>query len=268
LIGKPGGFFNAQAGAGAHVQANLAGVNVGEEVAAKKEKESCGEETEGQETRGEKRTVVQGGGERAAIGSPKTLEGALKRLLVAAEKTHFLAGVLVDMVLVFRTQQVHRHRRHDGARPHVRSEHGKADGFGERHEEIFGDAGKKEHGDEYDADAQCGNESGNGDLLSAVEDGLDGFFAKRELTIDVFDFDGGIIHEDTDGKSETTEGHDVDGFAEGTQAEQTDKDGKRNGNGDDEGTLPIAKEEKNHNGCETGGDEGLAEDALDGGAHE
>src|SRR5208337_494153 len=141
LIGEPGGLLNAQAGAGAHVQANLAGVHAGEEVAAQKENESRGEKAEGQETRGKKRAVVQGSGERTAIGTAETLESALKDLLVAAEETHPLASVLVGMVLVFRTQQVHRHRRHDGARPHVGGQHGEADGFGKRHEEVFGDAG-------------------------------------------------------------------------------------------------------------------------------
>ena len=52
LIGQSGGLLNAEAGAGAHVQANLAGVNAGEEVAAE-EDESRGKDAEGQEARGE-----------------------------------------------------------------------------------------------------------------------------------------------------------------------------------------------------------------------
>jgi len=63
----------------------------------------------------------------------------------------------------------------------------------------------------------------NGNLLSAVEDRLDGFLAHRELTIDVLDSTVASSNEDADGKSEAAQGHDVDGFTEGAQAEQADK---------------------------------------------
>ena len=54
LVGNARGFFNAQACAGAHVQANLSGVHLWEEIAAEHVDKSHGQNAEGQKASGEK----------------------------------------------------------------------------------------------------------------------------------------------------------------------------------------------------------------------
>ena len=42
-------------------------------------------------------------------------------------------------------------------------------------------------------------------------------FAERHLAVNVFEFDGCIIHQNADGESEATERHQVDRFPERTE---------------------------------------------------
>ncbi len=130
------------------------------------------------------------------------------------------------------------------------------------------DAGKKEHGHEDDADAERGDERGNGDLLRAVENGLHGFLAHGQVAIDVFDFDGGIVHEDADGEGQAAEGHDVDGLAEGAEQQDGDQDREWDRDGDDQGAAPVAQEKQDHQRGEARGDQAFADDALHRGANE
>ncbi len=51
LIGQTRGFFDAQAGARAEVHSDLAGVNLGEEVAAEDEEQAAGGEAKNQKAR-------------------------------------------------------------------------------------------------------------------------------------------------------------------------------------------------------------------------
>ena len=48
LVGQARGFFDAQAGAGAEVHADLAGVNFGEEIAAEDKEQAAGEQAKNQ----------------------------------------------------------------------------------------------------------------------------------------------------------------------------------------------------------------------------
>ena len=121
--------------------------------------------------------MIEGSGKSATVAAAETLEGVLKSLLVAPEEAHLLALVQIGDVFILGTQQVHGHGGHNGARPHVGSQHGEDHGFGERNEKKFGNARKKEHGNKYDADTERGNEGGDGDLLSSIKNGLNGFLA-------------------------------------------------------------------------------------------
>ncbi len=49
-----------------------------------------------------------------------------------------------------------------------------------------------------------------------------GFLALREVAVDVFDFHGGVVHQDADRQRQPAERHDVDGLTERAQhAEST-----------------------------------------------
>ncbi len=172
------------------------------------------------------------------------------------------------LVLVLAAQEVHRHCWHDGSGPSIGSQHGEADRFGQRYEEEFRHARKEKHGKENDANAQRGNERRHGDLLSAIENRLDRFLAHGQIAIDVLDFHGGVVHQDADGQCQTAQRHDVDGFAESAEHQNADENRKWNGNRDDQRALPVSEEDQNHHCRQARGDQGLAQDSLDGCAHE
>ena len=76
-------------------------------------------------------------------------------------------------------------------------------------------ASQEEHRNENDADANSRDECGQGDFLRAIENGLFERFADGHLAMDVFNFHRGVIHQNADGQSESPQGHQVDGFAQG-----------------------------------------------------
>ena len=114
-------------------------------------------------------------------------------------------------------QQVHRERRNQGAREYVRRKHREYHRFGQRDEKVARHAGKKEHRDEDNADTERGNQRRNSDLRCAVQDAAVQILAFIEITIDVLDGDGGVVHQDADGQSQAAQRHDVDGLAQRAQ---------------------------------------------------
>ncbi len=198
----------------------------------------------------------------AVVTAAELLEVVLEAKLEADQG--IAAGQLsvVGFVVEF-LQEVFRHGGDDGARQEVGGEHGEADCFGERHEEIARDAAKEEHGHENDADGDGRDQRGYGDLRRAVEDGLLDGLALLEVAIDVLDFDGGVVDENADGEGQAAEGHDVDGFAEGAEHEQRRENRERNGNRDDECAAPAAEEDQNHNCSQAGGDDAFTDDTAD-----
>src|ERR1700674_2533767 len=190
----------------------------------------------------------------------------LETLLIAAEEAHLFSDVLLAVIFVFRAQEIHGQGRHDGARPHIGSQHRETYGFGERNEQEFSHAGQEKHGNEDDTNAECGNKSGHGNLLRAVEDSLDGFLAHRQVAVDVFDFDRGVVDEDAASEREAAQGHDINGLAERAETEDADENRQRDRDGNDQGAFPVSEEEQNHDGGEASSDKRFADDTLDGSA--
>ena len=115
-------------------------------------------------------------------------------------------------------EKVLGHGGHDGTREQVASQHGEDDGLSQRHKEVACHAAEHEHGNKDDADGERGDEGRRCDLRRAVENGLLDLLAGFEIAIDVLDFDGGVVDQDSDGERETAEGHDVDGFVQERRA--------------------------------------------------
>src|SRR5215831_19640015 len=116
--------------------------------------------------------------------------------------------------LLVSAEEVLGHSWHYSSRKQVRREHSEAYGFGQRDEQVASHTGQKEHGDEDDADRERGNERRNGNLRSAVENGLLHFFSLGDVAVDVLNFDGCIVNENADSEREPAQGHDVDGLAQ------------------------------------------------------
>ncbi len=175
--------------------------------------------------------------------------------------------MLFRVVFIFRAQEVHSQRRHDGARPHIGSQHGETHRLGQGNEQELSHAGQKKHRDEDDANAERGNKCGHGDLLRAVEDRLDGFFAHREVAVDVFNFYRRVIDEDSDRECEPAKRHDIDGLAKRAETENADENRQRNRDGNDQRALPVSQEQQDHDRGEASGNDPLANHALDGGTN-
>src|SRR5258708_4949272 len=103
---------------------------------------------------------------------------------------------------------------------------------------------------------------------SAFQDGVAVGMPLFEIPLDVFDGNRSVVHKNADGEGQSSEGHDVDGFSEKAEGHDGGQDGQRNGDGDDQRTAPTSQEEQNHQTCETRGDDGLADDAVDGASDE
>jgi len=202
VVAEGGGFFDTCAGSGADVDLEGAGVDGGEEVLAEKGSEAGDrDDADEQEDDDESSRVVNGEGEQADVAAAGFFEVVFEAALegdegIAAGLT--LGGVFVAVFL----EQVLGHGGNDGSGEQVAGEHGEDDGFSEGHEEVARDPAEEEHGHEDDADGEGGNESGDGDLGGAVEDGLLDFLAGFEIAVDVFDFNGGVVDEDADGEGE------------------------------------------------------------------
>ena len=84
---------------------------------------------------------------------------------------------------------------------------------GERREEILGGAGEQQHRHEHDADAKRGDEGRRGDLLRAIEHGAHQRLLHGHVAVGVFDFHGGVVHQDADRQRQAAERHHVDGLA-------------------------------------------------------
>ena len=83
---------------------------------------------------------------------------------------------------------------------------------------------KKEHGHEHDADGERGDQGRHGNLLRAVQNGVHGLLALRQVAIDVLDFDGGVVDQNAHGQRQPAQRHDVDRFVQGAQDTDGDQD--------------------------------------------
>ena len=198
--------------------------------------------------------------------------------MAKALKTRFKAALETDEgiaavefpgrrgVVVF-LQQVLGHGGHQRPREQIAGEHGKDHGFSHGNEEIARHAAQEEHGHEDDADGQSRDQGGDGNLRRAIEDGLLQLFARLKIAIDVFNGNCGVIHQNAHGQSHASQGHDVDGLVQHGEHAERAKDGERNGYRDDDRGAETAQEDQDHDGGETGGNDGLAHHAVDSAAH-
>ena len=261
LVGQARGLFDPQTGARAHVQTHQSSVHLRKQVLAQRENETQGCHTKHQECRREPAAVAHRSLERASVAVAHPVEGIFKTLVEAPKR----AGRLVYIVI---PQQKHHHGGHQRSRQQIRSQHGKDHGLRQRHEQEARDPTQEKHRNEYDADAERGNECGHGDLLRAVQNGLAQLLSEQPVALDVLDLHGGIVHQDSHRQRQPAERHQVHGFAQRAQTNHRNQNSQRDRNGDDQGAAPIAQEEQDHGGREAGRGERFANHALDGRAHE
>ena len=265
-VAERGCFLDAHAGGRTQVNLELPGVHRGKEVLAQPWRQQANR-THGKEQEEDEKDsrVVHAEGEQAQVAAAKALKAGFETALKADEWVS--AGALpggFGVVVLF--EQVLGHGGDQGAGEEVAGQHGEDHRLGHGDEEVPGHAAEEEHGHEDDADGQGGDQGRDGDLRGAVEDGLLQLLAGFEVAVDVLDGDGGVVDKNADGQRKAAQSHDVDGLVQhGEHAERTE-DGERNGDRDDDGGAPTAQEDQDHDGSEAGGDDGLADHAVDGAA--
>ncbi len=233
LIAEPGGIFNARAGVGSHMKLELAAIDRGEEVLSQPWiEESDGTNPESDDRNQEDSTIFHAEAQDAVVPVAQFFEVVFEGDLEADERVAACLR-LVHAIVFVPLQQVLCHGGDDGSREEVGGQHREDDCLGQGHEEISSDAAEEEHRDKHDADGEGRDESRNGDLRGASEDGVFYLFAFFKVAVDVLDFDGCVVHQDADGQREAAEGHDVDGFTERRQHQQRTDDGQRDRHSDD-----------------------------------
>ena len=245
------------------MQAQLAGIHLGEEVLSQEREQPEREQAKSQEANHEHPAILQRGFEQLLVAPAEVFKLVLEATLEAAQ----------ERLGSFRAMLVTAHDEHDqgwdeSSRQQITGQHGEAHGLRQRYEQKFCHARQEEHGHKHDADAERGDKRRHGDLLGAVEDGLLHLLAHGKVALDVFDFHRGIIDQDADGERQSAQGHDVDGLANRAQHDDRDEDRERNGDGNDDRGAPIAEEDENHDGSKSRCDQSLAQHALDRRAHE
>ena len=120
-------------------------------------------------------------------------------------------------MLIVRFEQIHGERGNQRARKQIRRKHREHHRFGQRNEQIARDAGQEKHGQEHDADAQRRNQRGHRDLARAFQNGRNHFGALAQITVNIFDFDGRVVDQNSDRQRQTAQRHDVDRFAQRAQ---------------------------------------------------
>ena len=100
--------------------------------------------------------------------------------------------------------------------------------------------------------------------MCAVDDGIAHGFAGGDLALDVFDFDEGVVHQDTDGEREAAEGHQVERGAGETEAKNRAEQRERNRGEDDQRRAPRPKKQQDDEGHERTHEDDLAQDVVDG----
>src|SRR5258708_2589005 len=268
FITEPGRFFDSQPRASAHMHAKGAGIDFGKEVLAQEKDESQRQKAEAEEAGNENPAMLHGPGQHAMVSIAHELEAALKADLQALERSEDVVFHIELVFVLMSAQQVHDQGGYQGPRKQVRGEHGEHHGLGQRNEKKFGYAGQEEHGHKHDADTQRGNEGGHGNLRCAIQNGGLQIFAHGQVAVDVFNFNRGVVHEDSDRQGQPSEGHEVEGLAERGERDDRAENRKRNGDGDDQRAAPVAEEQKDHGGGKAGRCQSFAHHALDRGTHE
>src|SRR6202451_2684271 len=130
------------------------------------------------------------------------LESSVKPLLQSDQWIAAGRGSTVLFSLV--TQKILRHGRHDRPRERVRNQHRKHDRFGEGDEEVTRHTGKQEHRCEDNTYRERGNECWRRYLRCTVKDNFVHILIRLRLsiTVDVLDFHGCVIHQDSHRQSQ------------------------------------------------------------------
>ena len=133
LVGLAGGLLHALAGAGAHVQADQAGVHAREEIAAQNQDDAAPRARQNRRNRDhEGPGVIEARAQRADGSRSRMRSKPCAKPRCDREKDIVAGGMFLAVVAL---EKVHGHGRHQGSRKQIRGQHGEDHGFGQGHEQ-------------------------------------------------------------------------------------------------------------------------------------
>ncbi len=150
---------------------------------------------------------------------------------------------LVLALVLLVAQQVGAHERRQGPRNHQREEDADARGDSEALEELTDyarhEARRREYGDQ---DRGSGDDS-EANFVGGFDGGQIGFFAFADMADDVFDFDDGVVNQNTDRQGQGQQCYDVERLVEDVHYEEGRQQRHRHGHGRHEGRPAVAQEQ-------------------------
>src|SRR5882724_12523045 len=213
LVTQSRGFFNPRSGWRTHVQREFAAIHRWKKVLSQPRVQSEGEEAGQEEAADKNAAMTNQCFQQPTICASDTLKTMLEPDLKAHQRV--LAGTdLMFISLRVGFKEVFRQGWHQSSRKQVRSQHGEYNGLSQRHKEVARHTGEQEHRYKHDANAKSRNQRGYCDLLRAIENRFFYVLSFTEVTVDVFNCDRGIIHQDANGQGQTAQRHQVDGLSQ------------------------------------------------------
>ncbi len=268
-IGQRRRFFHPQPNRSAHVQPNLSGIHGGKKVRAQERNQQHARGAERQEKRAKCQAIVQAPFQPAYIPVAKILEAFLKTQMNSPEQTRMrISFGMFSLFAALGAEKEKHQRRHNRSRQKVGSQHREYYGLCQRPEKIAGNSAQKKYGNEDHANAQRGHEGGHRNLLRAEQDRIVQRLAHGQKPVNVFNFDGGVVHQYAHGQRQASERHDVDRLAERGEHQQRSQNGKRNRNGHHHRAAPASQEQQDHHRRQAGGGHRFLQHSIHRGAHE
>ena len=233
------------------MQADLARVHIGEEVAAQHRVEQAGQQAKTEKKQDEALAVREGGRQGQRVGPAHMLKLRVKTSVQPLQQ----AGLGVCLgCFVHPAHQQHDQGWNQGTRQEVRRDHGKYNGHRQRNKQEACNPGQEKHRHKNNADAQGGHKSGRADFRSTHFDGIVEFLAQMQVPLYVFNCDNGLVNQDA-------ERHEIERLTQRKQRQDGGQDRKGNRQRDDDGAAPVAKEQQDHQGRQPGGDQGFSHHA-------
>jgi len=249
------GAFDSGADGGFVTEGELAFVGLGKELAAEAEVQRHGGRTETQNEQHSETAMAKDPGEGPFI-------GGIHAIQKGGEPTENAGRFGRGMG--WPTEDAQTQKGCHGARNKEAHEKGKTDGEREGNEQKTRDALQKEDGEKHDYGGERRDQNGHGDFLGGQKNGLFAGLFVREMAVDVFKFDDGIIDQPADAEGKSSKGEDVEGLGGKVQKDKRRDDGQRNGDGDDAGGTQRQKKKQNDQDGQTAALQGLVFEGFDG----
>ncbi len=167
------------------------------------------------------------------------------------------------MRLLFRLQEAITERRCDGAGNEERGEQGDGDREGQRDEQEPRDTHDEKHGQEDDDGRDRRGEDRHGHFAGGVDDGIPAVPVDVQMTLNVFQFHDGVVHQPADAQRQPAHREDIQRLVAEIEDDKGHENRQRNGDGDDQRAGQVPQKQQNDRRREQRAMEGLLDEVFD-----